>query len=175
MNADYLLIRGAKSGNTKAAEAIIRKYYANVFDYCKYHSADIHTAEDITQEVFLTFIKEIHRYKHQGKLLNFLYTIARNKCIDEKKKMRNTDVSTECVLKELEAEPVGFEGETDYLMVQEAVDNLPDEVREVIVVYYYLGMKQKEIAEICGIGLSLVKYRLKQGKEMIRKYMEGES
>lgn len=175
MNADYLLIRSTKSGDTKAAETIIRKYYANVFDYCKYHSADIHTAEDITQEVFLTFIKEIHRYRHQGKLLNFLYTIARNKCIDEKKKMRNMDVSTECVIKELEAEPVGAESETDYLMVQEAVEKLSDEVREVVVLYYYLGMKQKEIAEICGIGLSLVKYRLKQGKELIRKYMEGES
>ena len=59
MNTDYILIRSAKDGNTKAAESIIRKYYANIFDYCRYHSADIHTAEDLTQEVFLTLLKEI--------------------------------------------------------------------------------------------------------------------
>ena len=40
MNTDYILIRSAKGGNTKAAETIIRKYYANIFDYCRYHSAD---------------------------------------------------------------------------------------------------------------------------------------
>ena len=86
MNADYLLIHSAKGGDTKAAEIIIRKYYTKVFEYCKYHSSDIHTAEDMTQDVFLVFLREISNYKHRGKLLNYLYTIARNKCIDEKKK-----------------------------------------------------------------------------------------
>lgn len=175
MNADYLLICSAKNGDTKAAETIIRKYYANVFDYCKYHSADIHTAEDITQDVFLTLLRGIHQYKHRGKLLNYLYTIARNKCIDEKRKMHNMEVSTKRIVKELETESGAAKTETDYMYVKEAVENLPEEIREVVILHYYLDIKQKEVAEICDIGLPLVKYRLKQGRKKIMEYLEGES
>uniref|UniRef100_I5AR95 RNA polymerase sigma factor, sigma-70 family n=1 Tax=Eubacterium cellulosolvens (strain ATCC 43171 / JCM 9499 / 6) TaxID=633697 RepID=I5AR95_EUBC6 len=173
MSADYLLIHSVKGGDTKAAETIIRKYYSKVFDYCKYHSADIHTAEDITQEVFLIFLKEIYGYKHHGKLLNYLYTIARNKCIDEKKKRHNADLSTECIVQVMESEATVLKNEIDHLLLKEAVDELPEEIREVVVLYYYLDIKQKEVANICGIGLPLVKYRLKQGKAMLKKYMEG--
>ena len=42
------------------------------------------------------------------------------------------------------------------------------------MLYFFLGRKQSEIAEICGIGLPLVKYRLKKGKEMIKEFLEGE-
>lgn len=175
MNADYLLIRSTKNGNSKAAEILIRKYYANVFNYCKYHSTDIHTAEDITQEVFLTFINEIHNYKHHGKLLNFLYTIARNKCIDERRKMSNKDVSTECVIKNLEIQFTDFKSGIDYFIVKDAIESLPSDIKEIIILYYYLGMKQKEIAEICNIGISLVKFRIKKGKDLIKKYLEDES
>ena len=57
INTDCILIRDAKRGNTKAVERIIRKYYVSIFDFCRYHSNDVYTAEDLTQEVFLTFIK----------------------------------------------------------------------------------------------------------------------
>lgn len=86
MNIDFYLVCRIRNGDDKAAEIIIRKYYMKVFDYCKYHSKNIHIAEDLTQEVFLIFLKKIDQYKHRGKLLNYLYTIARNKCIDERKK-----------------------------------------------------------------------------------------
>ena len=174
MNADYLLIHSAKGGDTKAAEIIIRKYYTKVFEYCKYHSSDIHTAEDMTQDVFLVFLREISNYKHRGKLLNYLYTIARNKCIDEKKKRYHNDISTEYISLALERKDV-LTNENEVLLMKQAVEALPDEIREVVVLYYYLDKKQKEVASICGIGVPLVKYRLKQGKALLRKYMEGGS
>lgn len=36
INTDYILIRDAKRGNTKAVERIIRKYYVSIFDFCRY-------------------------------------------------------------------------------------------------------------------------------------------
>lgn len=174
INTDYILIREAKRGNTKAVEKIIRKYYVSIFDFCRYHSNDVYTAEDLTQEVFLTFIKGIHKYIHNGKLLNYLYTIARNKCIDEKKRRRNTEISIDCVKNKVDLINEDYCDEIEYLDAKVAVERLPDDIREIIVLYYFLGKKQKEIAEICGIGLPLVKYRLRKGKEMIKEFLEGE-
>lgn len=140
MSADYRLIRSARNGNQEAAEAIVRKYYAEVFDYCKYHSSDIHTAEDLTQEVFLSFFKGLRSYKHCGKLLNYLYTIARNKCIDEKKKLRNTDIPIDWVIDEIPAKTSEVERESERVWVMMAVDRLPHELREVLVMNYFRSL-----------------------------------
>lgn len=174
MNMDYILVCSAKNGNTKAMEKIIRKYYPNIFDYCRYHSADVHIAEDLTQDVFLTFINKIHQYKHNGKLLNYLYTIARNKCIDEKKRMRNMEIPIDCIMSRRYLNNDDYGKEIECLDVKAAVDSLPEDVREIIVLYFFLDRKQKEIAEICGIGVPLVKYRLRKGKAMIKEILEGE-
>lgn len=62
----------------------------------------------------------------------------------------------------------------EYLDVKEAVKKLPSDIKDVIILYYFFDRKQKEVAKICGISLELTKYRLRIGKDMIRKYVEGE-
>lgn len=174
MSLDFLLVCRARNGDDKAAEMLIRKYYKNVFNYCKYHSVNIQEAEDITQEVFLTFLKMINQYKHNGKLLNYLYTIAHNKCIDENKKMRHTDIAIESITDEISEGLFESDLKIEYLYVREVVEKLPDNIKEIVVLYYFLDVKQREIAKICSISLELVKYRLRKGKELIKKYIEGE-
>lgn len=60
------------------------------------------------------------------------------------------------------------------MMVRECLDNLSEEFREVVILYYYQGLKQKEIATILGIKLPLVKYRLRKAKQYIKNSFESE-
>lgn len=64
----------------------IDEHYDKVFRFCywKVHNKEI--AEDITQETFLRYFKS--NYQEKGKELNYLYTIARNLCIDEYSKSK---------------------------------------------------------------------------------------
>ena len=59
----------------------LEEYYDNIYRYCYLHTQNRHTAEDLTQETFLKFL-ETSNYQDRGKPLAFLYTIARNLCID---------------------------------------------------------------------------------------------
>ena len=59
--------------------------YDKIYRYCYYKVNNAAVAEDITQETFLRFL-ENSTYKENGKELNYLYTIARNLCIDEYRK-----------------------------------------------------------------------------------------
>lgn len=52
----------------------------------------------------------------------------------------------------------------DKLAIQAALTELPDELREVVVLYYFQGLKLAEISDVLHIGLPLVKYRMKQAK-----------
>ncbi len=175
MSADYILIYKIKSGDFEAFDIIIRRYYGEVFNFCRYHTADLHTAEDVTQETFLVFFERIEEYRHHGKLLNYLYTIARNKCIDENKKKKNADVCIEYVTDKLISDKTDIEEREEQIDVKAAVNSLPSELREIMILFYFFEKKQKDIAEICEISLSLVKYRLKEGKRRIKEYLEGRS
>ncbi len=175
MSADYILIYKAKNGDFRALDTIIRRYYGDVFNFCACHAVDVHTAEDLTQDTFSSFFEKIGEYRHCGKLLNYLYTIARNKCIDESRKNKNTDVCIEYVADKLVSEKTDIEEREEQMHVRAAVNSLPSELRESIILFYFLDKRQKDIAEICGISLPLVKYRLKEGKKKIREYLERRS
>ena len=90
------------------------------------------------------------------------------------KKESNKDISIECIDYEVSSSFNESERTIESLYVRQAVKKLPSDIREIIIMYYFLDMKQREIADICGISLELVKYRLKKGKEMIKKYIVGE-
>lgn len=173
MNSDFFLVRRAKKGDPQAVDILVRKYYDTILNYCIYYLKDRHTAEDLAQETFLTFFKTLPNYKHEGKLLNYLYTLARNKCNDEKKRKRNTEVALDAVMDTAEAETsCGLEAKEDANAIAEAVERLPEEIKDVILLYYFEEKKVKEIAQICGISLPNCKYRLRRGRELIRGFLE---
>lgn len=172
MGADYELIRKAKKGDLEAADAIVKKYYSDIFNYCRYHSFDTHTAEDLTQDTFMSFFGSLEKYHHKGKLLNYLYTVAKNKCADEMSKKRHTEVAIEYVADFLPAAEYNMDKALEEELLDEAIRSLPVEQREAIELFYFAEKKQEEIAKICGIGVPLVKYRLRKGKKSIRNYME---
>ena len=66
----------------------IAEQYDKIYRYCYFKLHNAHVAEDITQETFLRFL-ECEGYRDAGKPLAFLYTVARNLCIDEFRK-KNT-------------------------------------------------------------------------------------
>ena len=60
------------------------------------------------------------------------------------------------------------------LDVHKVLDQLPPELREVTILYYVQELKQKEISRILGIGLPLVKYRIRRAKELLKQLIGKE-
>ncbi len=164
---DFLLILKMKQGDEHALDRFVRKYYSDILRYCRYHCGDMAYAEDLTQETFLKFFGSIEHYQHAGKAKNYLYTIARNLCINLSTK-RSFEVAVEGILEQAaDKNDVILLLETR-LDMEQALKQLPSEFREVIVLCYFQELKLKEIADILQIGLPLVKYRLKRGKELLK-------
>ena len=162
MDADFILIRKMRNGDEAAMETFIRKYYPSILRYCRYHTGDENLAEDLTQETFERFFRSFPTYRHMGKLANYLYVIAGNICKDAGRKTRMFQERLQC-----EADNLGdIEQKMD---IREALNRLPEELREILILYYFAGLKLREIAALKKISLPLVKYRLKKGKEMLRE------
>lgn len=162
MDKDFFLIWQMKNGDEEAMEGFVRQYYPVILQYCRYRVRDGEDAKDITQETFERFFGKLTDYRHMGKTVNYLYAIAGNLCRDFYRK------ETVLVMEELpEQEENPMEDIAEQIDIETAVAGLPDELSEVIILYYFQERKLREIAEILQIGLPLVKYRIKKAKERL--------
>lgn len=146
-------------------EKIIRKYYDEIFRYCYHHVGSRTVAEDLCQDTFVSFIEHYEAYRPMGKTKNYLYTIARNKCLDDYK--RKKPLTMEHV-----PEQENEQRMEEAVIVREMVMSLPEEFREAVILRYFQSMHYQDIAAVLGISLSLAKYRVKKGLELLAD-MEG--
>lgn len=183
MDTDFSLIRKMKSGEENAFDTFVRKHYPDILKYCYYHGPE-GSAEDLTQETFVRFFSSLSGYRHMGKARNYLYTIAANLCKDSYKKKTEVPVD---IRMESEAVQDGLRKESrqenvedpvealsEQLLIEAALKKLPEEMREVIVLYYFQDMKLREIAAVLDISLPLVKYRMSRGKKQLETLLREE-
>ena len=169
MDADFLLLHRMRHGDDQAIEDFVRKYYPMILRYCHLHIQDTGYAEDLTQDTFVRFFRTLHHYQHYGKAANYLYVIAGNLCRDYHRKQEEIPVE------ELPEQPVYQMEDLDLRMdVHQALEQLPPELREVTILYFFQELKQKEIARILGISLPLVKYRIRRAKELLEQLIGKE-
>ena len=156
-------------GDEEAIEEFVKKYYPMLLRYCRLHLPETGEAEDAVQEVFARFFATLPDYRHYGKAANYLYVIAGNLCRDLYRKTRPIPMD------QLPEEPWEMTPALDRRMdVRRALDSLPPELREAAVLYFYQELPQRSIAKILGIGLPLVKYRIRRAKELLALYFGRE-
>ena len=56
--------------------------------------------------------------------------------------------------------------------IEQAVDHLPEELKEITILFFFQELKQKDIAKLLNINLSLVKYRIGRAKKLLSEYLE---
>lgn len=169
MDSDFLLVPRMRMGDEAAIDVFVAKYYPKILKYCQIHIADRGYAEDMTQETFVRFFRSLEQYQHYGKAANYLYVIAGNVCRDYYRKTREIPLE-QMPEKSICSTPV-LDRQMDVWL---ALETLPDEIREAAVLFFVQERKQKDIAKILGIGLPLVKYRIRKARELLSAYFGKE-
>ncbi|NEZ46203.1 RNA polymerase sigma factor [Clostridium niameyense] len=161
-------IRKIKNGSTYIAEEIVRDNYDAIYKYCYWKVRNIEKAQDITQEVFLRFIKNIDHYSDKGKPRAFLYTIAKNLCINWHKQYKPEYLEEEQEIIDFTSSNV-IENVTDKLVLKKFIYELSPEQQEVILLKFGQGLKIKEIASIVGVSRFIVQYRIKRALSILKR------
>ncbi len=166
---DRELVRQVQNGNKEALGMIIEKYYDHIYRFCRFYTGMETEAYDITQEVFLKFIRYADAYRHKN-LKGYLLTIARNLCLDFFRKKREV-LGLENAPEEGE-EDKGIGKVEDEMFLEEILGKLPVQQREVVLLRLYEERKFCEIAVMLGCNTATVKSRYKLGIASIRREME---
>ena len=148
----------------------IKEQYEKLLRYCYMKTKDRTLAEDIVQETYLRFWQS-HSYKETGKELAYLYTIARNLCVDEFRKLAPENIEN--------VSDIIPDGKSDVeksiarMDIEAALEKLPDDIREMVLLRYTNEMSVTDIAKITGVSRFAIHRKLKKGIELLKKTMEG--
>ena len=133
----------------------IEEQYDKIYRFCYFKLYHKQLAQDITQETFLRFYRQGLNLEN-GKELSYLYTIAKNLCVDElrRKKVELLE-DMEDVDEEMVYDP--SEGWADCLTLKSAIEKLPDDEQELLLLRY---ANEIPIASILGRKMNYMVWKL---------------
>jgi RNA polymerase sigma-70 factor (ECF subfamily) len=186
LDPDAALMLRVKQGDAAAFEALVEKYKQPITNLLFRTLRDATEAEDLAQNVFLQVYKSADRYRVEAKFSTWLYTIARNLCLNEiRRRSRHPGESLEAASEsENEAPSRQFEDRRnvsapDRLLqdelvakVQEALESLPENQRTAILLFQEKEMAYEEIAKILNCSLSATKSLIHRGRETLKQKLK---
>jgi RNA polymerase sigma-70 factor (ECF subfamily) len=167
-----------KNADAKAdmLDYLVRRFGDRVIKLAYYHVRDRHLAEDICQEVFCRVYKNLDRFRGDSAYYTWIYRITVNLCRDYR-----ASAYFRRVLPVRMEQEVAAAAETRMLEAAEGgevfskVMDLPANLRTVIALYYFEGMKTPEIAQALGISEENVRTRLCRGRDMLKEKLAQEA
>jgi RNA polymerase sigma-70 factor, ECF subfamily len=169
------LINRARTGERASIGELYERYHVHVYRYLYYLVGDIHTAEDLTSEVFLRMIRSLPNYRYQGiSFQAWLFQIAHNLAVDFFRKVGNRT--------QVELEENLHSGDTDLdttvernltsELLRRALDQLNQGQREVILLRFITGMPIAQVAQTLRKSEDTVKGLQRRGLSALRKILE---
>ena len=153
----------------KAIRLVVEKHYEDVLAYCRRH-APASSAEDLTQETFLRFVRRAEAYDERGKPLALLLTIARNACIDA---ARSASRAPSFV--ELDEGHEPSQSDSYAVELESALFALPPDEREALELRFDQGLGVAEAASVMGISRFAMNRLLKRALAHARRALASES
>jgi RNA polymerase sigma-70 factor, ECF subfamily len=185
-DADAALMLRVKQGDPAALASLVDKYKGPVINLAWRMLQDATEAEDMAQNVFVQVYRSAHRYRISSKFSTWLFTIARNLCLNElRRRNRHRAQSLEAAgLSEPDHPPLQVEdpklmGPGENLLqnelsakVEEALAALPENQRTAILLCRQEELSYEDIAEVLGVSVSAVKSLIFRGRETLKSRLK---
>jgi RNA polymerase sigma-70 factor (ECF subfamily) len=183
---DAALMLRVKRGDTAAFTELMEKYKQPVMNFVCRMLRDATEAEDLAQIVFVQVYKSAHRYKTTAKFSTWLFTIARNLCLNEiRRRARHPADSLEATHPDQTDQPLHqfedkqTEAPAEKLLrgeleqkVEQALAELPENQRTALLLCRQEELSYEEIAEVLGCSLSATKSLIHRGRETLKQKLK---
>ncbi|MBX3190534.1 MAG: RNA polymerase sigma factor [Labilithrix sp.] len=183
---DEVLVVRFQSGDRAALAMLVRRHQSGLYNFALRNVRERTAAEDIVQEAFVRVAQSAADFKADARFSTWVYTIVRNLCIDQLRKAahrrhrsldeaRRGDEGDGPTLGEQTADTKSHadverqvSGTQLKARIAAAIDDLPEEQREVYLMRELSNLRFKEIAEIIGIPENTVKSRMRYALERLQ-------
>lgn len=175
-NRDIEHYQKMMEGDKQSLEAIYDKYEKLLYSFVIKLSSDQSLAEEVLQEVFIKLWTQKATYDEtKGKFSSWIVTITRYTAIDiiRSKKKDNVSLEEETDIPEEQDESVEdlVEWKEKSSAIRKALNQLSNEQRKIVDLFYFKGCSQSKIAKECDLPLGTVKGRLRLALKHLKKHL----
>jgi RNA polymerase sigma-70 factor, ECF subfamily len=174
---EELLLAYRQHADRPAFEELVHRYEKELYGYLRNYLGDPEMAEDVFQQTFFQVHLKGDQFEPGRKLRPWLYAVATNQAIDyQRRQGRHRIASLDRRIGRQDSDDAGAfielfgsplqgpaeesESSEQRAEIRRAVDELPEQTRQVVMLVYYQGLKYREAAEVLGIPVGTVKSRL---------------
>jgi len=170
--ADSLLLRIAQD-DMQALHCLYEQVKTPVYAFALSVLKNAHDAEDVLHDTFVSLYTAAKGYRPDGKPMAWIMTVARNHCLQ---KLRARQKQADLPEEDWEDLVVTREdtGAEDRLILQQCMNVLSDEERQILVLHAVAGFKHREIAEMLELALPTVLSKYHRAIKKIRSHISWE-
>ncbi len=180
-HAEPRLIERAGRGDAAAFDELVVRHQDRVFNLAFRLLSSREDALDVAQEVFLTVYRQLANFEQRAQFSTWLHRVTVNRCRDELRRRATVKHTRPASLDAARADQASYDpvspaaSPTEQLVTAEtrdlvlaAIDQLPDEAREILVLRDIQDLAYEEIADVLDVPVGTVRSRLSRARALLR-------
>ena len=167
--SDETLAVLAQRGDQEAVSVLVRRHSGRLYGFLQRYHPDRDDCEDLLQETWVRALANLNRFDPEKRFSTWLFQIALNLCRDLARRDQVRSRFRKGV-QEMQHGNTGVTAEekVDAMKAMQAIETLPQQQKEVLLLRYYHGFPEAEVSEILGCPRGTVKSRLHQAVKAVR-------
>jgi RNA polymerase sigma-70 factor (ECF subfamily) len=181
VDPDADLVERWQDGDESAFEALVRRHQRRVFGLVLRMLGNREEAEEVAQEAFLSLHRHGHRFRREARFSTFVYRVAANAALNRRRSLGRKRAREDALAQRQEVgidlpstprDPEDAASGTEVqVLVQEALMELPSDLRAAVILYDIEGQSYGDIAEALRIPEGTVKSRIHRGRNALRELL----
>ncbi len=175
--SDSALVAQVLSGHRDAFGTLVERYQDQMLTYVRHMGFGEAEACDLVQDAFVRAFRHLGRCGEPDRFAGWLFKIVSNLCRtagsrNSRRRSESLESHRSTLASELPGPDDQLEANWAKERVHAALDTVPSDQREALVLMYLQGHSVKEIEELTGASRSAIKMRLKRGREALKRELE---
>ena len=152
-------------------DQVIASHHRAVYQYAYRLTGIVADAEDLTQQAFLIAQRKLDQVRDPAKADRWLFAVVRSCFLKNRRRPRPTSAANlDIRMEDIAVEPPGDEG-VDRELLERALNELPDQYRIIVGMFYFEEYSYKQIAQELGVPIGTVMSRLARAKQRLRQHL----
>lgn len=178
-NSERKLLCRIRQGDRDAYEELVRTHHPRVYALLAHLSRDLHLAEDLTQETFVSAWSSIGRFAGRSSLITWLSRIAHRKFLDARRRGLVEEKRTRDFHEQYAAQLIDHTASADPSNAEhrrrlyEALGEMQEDERTILTLHYLQGLSYREMASVLDKPTGTVKWQTRQALQQLRTRLNG--
>jgi len=174
-DAEIIAMMQQERSQEKGLRVLMDTYQSRLYWHIRRMIVDHDLAQDVLQDTFIKVYQNFHQFKQESKLYTWLYRIATNEALQQLnklKRMNRTDEDPEYHLVNMVADNISAEADEIQVLLQKAIQTLPEKQKLVFMMRYYDDLPYEEISNIVDMSVGTLKTNYHYAKQKIETYIK---